>query len=694
MKKNKFLGIVLVLFMILSIGKFPVYATDSSDEIQPYMPVQNYDDDFLEAYQETVEFMEDNSMFVDVSLETFEEEYNQSSFSSIDQFKDAKIAELEANPPETPTNVTIQNAGANSRANGSGSDYFYNIGTTLTFQPNYNDYYIFETAKRGDIIFEANAARGHGHTAIVEGHFYSTQYGYYVRTIEAAKGENVCYGLFDASRVGPRILSLYRVNDANATQRAAAVQFCKNQIDEPYFIAEAILSNNYSDLNFFWICSQLVWAGYKNQGIDIHSTTYSYAIPGVYPKEITIYSEFVSEVNFKTRQTAVSGKFKNSLSDTAIFVDEGNNTTSLQVRYGSSSSRTQAWKSAIGNFKYSQIVDVVAGDFNGDGYDDVLVVYDGGSGTTRMFMWKGSSSGLSYYCKSWESESFTSLCILDVVVGDFYGDTKDDIAIVYQYSDNSTAIFLWKGTSTTPTLTNGGSIWSSSSFSGSSIRQIVSGKFSSTTKSDLVLLYDHGGLTTSLYQWKGATSSFTLLSNNSIGYIWRSTSFNADCVVDLVVGGFTGTNYDDLAIIYDSRNRSSSIFEWQGTSSGLYKLPSSVWSSTEFIATRMSFKITSGDYNGDGYCDIAGFYDYESSTGLFYWKGTSSGFIAPNGCVWSNTTFTASCINGDVVSGNHNNSTYDDINVIYSSDVIKLFEWKGSSTGLAFNSTVNSVIMG
>lgn len=691
MKNNKLFIISLISLILLSIVNFPVYATDSN-RIQPYMPVQDYDDDFLEAYQETVAFMEENSMFVDVSLETFEDEYKQSTYNNIEQFKEAKIAELESNPPETPTNVTVQNAGANSRANGSGGDYFYNIGTTLSFQPNYNDYYIFETAKRGDIIFEANAAEGLGHTAIIEGHFFSTQYGYYIRTIEATDTYNVCYGLFDAARVEPRILSLYRVDDANATQRAGAVQFCKNQIGEEYGLWESV-SNRWDDENDKWICSQLVWAGYKDQGIDIENTNERLDLV-VMPDDITIYSEFVSEINFKTRQTAVSGKFKNSLSDTAIFVDEKDGTTSLKVRYGNNTIATEAWNAV---FTYYKIVDVVAGDFNGDGYDDIVVAYTVDSSTTRMFLWRGSSSGLSFYSQIWESTSFSSSCILDVVVGDFYGDTKDDIAIVYQYAGSTTAIFLWKGTSSIPLLTNGGSIWSSSTFTGSNIRQIVSGKFSSTTKSDLVLLYDHGGLTTSLFQWKGATSSFTLLSNNSTGYIWRSTSFNADCVVDLVVGGFTGTNYDDLAIIYDSRNGNSLMFEWQGTSSGLDKLPSSVWSSTQFVATRMSFKITSGDYNGDGYCDIAGFYDNSNnntSTGLFYWKGTSSGFVAPNGCVWSSTTFTAPCINGDVVSGKHNNSTYDDINVIYSSDVIKLFEWKGSSTGLAFNSTVNSVIMG
>lgn len=57
LKKNNFSIILLVFFIIFSHTNFPVYATNSNDnEIQPYMPVQNYDDDFLEAYQETVEF--------------------------------------------------------------------------------------------------------------------------------------------------------------------------------------------------------------------------------------------------------------------------------------------------------------------------------------------------------------------------------------------------------------------------------------------------------------------------------------------------------------------------------------------------------------------------------------------------------------------------------------------------------------
>ncbi len=697
MKKNKFYIIVLSLSIILSISNFSAYATDSNDnEIQPYMPVQDYDDDFLEAYQETVAFMEENSMFVDVSLETFEDEYNQSAYNNIEQFKEAKIAELESNPPETPTNVTVQNAGANSRENGSGSDYFYDIGDTLSFQPNYDNYYIYETAQKGDFIYEPHAAGELGHTAIVEGHFYSTQYGYYIRTIEATDDYDVCYGLFDAPRATSREISLYRVDDATAYQKAMAVQFCKNQIGEEYGLLESI-SNNWEDSNDKWICSQLVWAGYKNQGIDIESTSDRLDLV-VMPEDITVDSVYVSEVNFKTRQTAVSGKFKNSLSDTAVFVDEGDNDTSLQVRYGNRDVCDQEWLSAVNGFVYSRIVDVVAGDFNGDGYDDIMVIYNYNSSTTSMYLWVGSSSGLSYSCKPWEGTSFPSSGILDVVVGDFYGDTKEDIAIVYQHAGSTTSIFLWRGTSTLPVLTgihSNGSIWTSTTFSGVNIRQIVSGRFSSTTKSDLVLLYDYGGTTTGLFEWKGATSSFILINNYSGGSVWRSESFNPNYVVELVVGNFTGTSYDDLTIIYDYRNEATAFFEWKGTSAGLTKVPSTVWNFSQFEASRMTSRITSGDYNGDGYCDVAGFYDLgDADTKLFYWKGSSSGFTTANSSgSWYSGTFDATCISGDVVSGNHNNSAYDDINVVFSTDNIWLFEWRGSSSGLYFNSTIGTGIL-
>lgn len=81
---------------------------------------------------------------------------------------------------------------------------------------------------------------------------------------------------YDAGvRVKPANISLtadeaaiYRVRTTSAVKQAA-VNFCNSQIGKPYDFG-CILWPGTKDINSSsWYCSELVWAGYKRQGVDI-----------------------------------------------------------------------------------------------------------------------------------------------------------------------------------------------------------------------------------------------------------------------------------------------------------------------------------------------------------------------------------------------------------------------------------------
>lgn len=136
---------------------------------------------------------------------------------------------------------------------------------------------------KGDIIFEAEGGFGiTGHIAIVEGRFYdSKQKKYYYRIIEAID-QGVVRSVLDDERVDDKDVSIYRVKGSTAEQRNKAVNFCISQLGKPYFLDfKKDRSENQKD----WYCSELVWAAYKNQGIDIETSDFLNE-PGVTPRDI------------------------------------------------------------------------------------------------------------------------------------------------------------------------------------------------------------------------------------------------------------------------------------------------------------------------------------------------------------------------------------------------------------------------
>lgn len=184
---------------------------------------------------------------------------------------------------------------ATSSSSSSSKKWYYNTGTSLPKTPNYSKYNLSNYLNKGDIIYEKNGGFGiTGHIAIVEGRFYDTSKKiYYYRIIEAID-DGVVRSVLDDERIVDKGVSIYRVKSATIEQKNRAVEFCKTQLGKGYFLDfKKDKSANEKD----WYCSELVWAAYINQGIDIE-TTRNINEPGITPRDIC-NSKFVSHVVFK-----------------------------------------------------------------------------------------------------------------------------------------------------------------------------------------------------------------------------------------------------------------------------------------------------------------------------------------------------------------------------------------------------------
>ena len=679
--------------------KIPLNESLGNSYSDDYRAGLNYSEELLQAYENFSVSLSDKELSPEWSLENFADGYSQSGYSSVSQYGDALQVEKTASVSSAPAeSVSVQSSGSGDRA------YYYNIGTTLPTAPNYSKYALCETAQRGDIIFDNEGSNGIlGHAAIVEGHFYDSAYGcYYIRVVESID-IGVCRSLLDATRADERASYLYRVKDATDQQKAAAVDFCIDQLGDDWTLN---LLHDYSPSGTAWLCSQLVWAGYKNQGIDIECT--GGGLPGVMPEDITVNSDKVTEIDCRAGYAGkpVSGDFNgDGRDDSAVFVRKGENRTILKWRSGNSGQTTQAWSSST--FEFSKITDTLVGDFNGDGYDDILAVYCYASNHTIFFLWCGGASGLTLKQGNgtWSNTAFNALSIKDkIVVGDFNGDGKCDIAAFYGKGGTSTSLYEWlgAGTASSPSLTlNGASgTWNSSSFSSSAIgNRIVSGDFNGDGKYDIAVFYDRGSRSTGIYEWFGASGNTGFALNSNRG-IWNSTSFSATSINNkILVGDFNGDGNCDIAAFYDI-GTSTKLFEWLGASGSTgFTLNggNGAWSSTSFSASAIMSKVVADDFNGDNKCDIAAFYDAGgTTTKLFEWYGTSSGvqLVAGNG-VWMSNTFRASYITGKVVAGKFNKSSSNicsDIAAFYNYGTsISLFEWRGQSSGGLYLNTGSGI---
>mgnify|MGYP003759223731 CR=1 FL=1 len=274
---KKFLSVVLSALMIVSMGfTTTVFANDDIH--------QGEDMQIVAAYRSLMAYAQENNIPLDMSFETFIQEYESGNYVDVDEY-----ISVYHNILNVPENTLIAPYSSGS------SKWYYNTGTSLPQAADYSEYRLLDVVKKGDLIFEAKGGFGiTGHIAIVEGIYYSSAHNQsYIRIVEAID-KGVVRSVLDDERVNDKDVTILRVSDATSSQINSAVSFCIGQLGKAYKLDFAKdISPNEKD----WYCSELVWAAYYNQGIDIETSS-GINEPGVTPRDIR-NSNKTSVVSFK-----------------------------------------------------------------------------------------------------------------------------------------------------------------------------------------------------------------------------------------------------------------------------------------------------------------------------------------------------------------------------------------------------------
>jgi hypothetical protein len=211
---------------------------------------------------------------------------------------------------------------------------------------------------------------------------------------------------------------------------------------------------------------------------------------------------------------------------------------------------------------------VVVGDFNGDGKLDLAVAH-AGNNTISISLGNGDGTFLSAVDYALGNSPFS------VAIGDFNGDGKLDLVTANENGSGSVSVLLGNGDGTFQPVVN--------YLAGTQPGSVAVGDFNADGKLDLA---------TANY----GSDNLSILLGNGDGTFQPALNFAAGTQPGSVaVGDFNGDGKLDLAVTQSVAN----VIVLMGNGDGTFQAPVS------YPAGRNPFSVAIGDFNGDGKLDLA-----------------------------------------------------------------------------------------
>ncbi|MEV5493033.1 FG-GAP-like repeat-containing protein [Streptomyces bobili] len=296
---------------------------------------------------------------------------------------------------------------------------------------------------------------------------------------------------------------------------------------------------------------------------------------------------------------------------------------------------------STGNNWTADLTKVVHGDFNGDGFGDAAVMYYYPDYSHRLWTFLGQSNG-TYKSpfSSWYSTGnrWGAIGRATLQAGDFNGDGRDDIAAWYDYTDGRDTLFTFTS-DIRGGFNNPFASWTSSTWS-RPLTKLTTGDFNGDGRDDIAGLYDYSAGAVKLWHFPaqptGGFAAPTVAWSHDAWGDWSRTYVHA--------GDFNGDGKDDIATWFDYPDGSDKIHTYVSlsTGNGTFAAPRQAWSLPAGTITYQAMQMVPGDYNGDGLDDLGAMYGYNDGTvKMFTWLARPDATFDPIKVSWTSSTATS-----------------------------------------------------
>ncbi|MEU6841741.1 FG-GAP-like repeat-containing protein [Streptomyces sp. NPDC046716] len=293
------------------------------------------------------------------------------------------------------------------------------------------------------------------------------------------------------------------------------------------------------------------------------------------------------------------------------------------------------WKTPKGNF-WAEYMKRVTGDFNGDGIGDIAAFYGYDDGRVSLLTWLGTGKGT--FADPFSSWSVTpgnwTFDAINAQAGDFDGDGRDDIAAWYDYRNGDDKLFTFLAEA------DGGFASPFSSFARTNAdgwqverMKFTTGDFDGDGRDDLAVLDSYTAGTVRLMAFSGTAEGG--FSDPVSG--WQAGGWQFDRV-SVLSGDFDGNGRDEVATWYDYADEHDALFSFSLDTDGKFANQRQLLNMKAGDYDRARMYLVSGDYNGDGRDDVGALYGYSDGlVAALTFTGTSDATLRDALHSWKST---------------------------------------------------------
>ncbi|MBZ6473893.1 FG-GAP-like repeat-containing protein [Streptomyces griseocarneus] len=279
----------------------------------------------------------------------------------------------------------------------------------------------------------------------------------------------------------------------------------------------------------------------------------------------------------------------------------------------------------------------VTGDFNGDGRGDVVALRNYYDGKEKLFTFLGKADGgFAAPFTSWSTSSGWYFDRIHLQAGDFNGDGRDDIGVWYSASDGSDRLWTFtadvRGGFNDPfnSYIAPDGAWDEARL------KFATGDFNGDGRDDLAALARLSDGTMKVHTFR--TDSGGGFTDPVVSWTGSKADWGSWDRFRLQSGDFNGDGRDDLAYWYDFVDGHVSLSTMTSTSSSTVTFgnPVSSWEAPadKFYTKRMH--MVTGDYDGDGRDDVGALYGMgDGSIRMFTWTAKPDGRFNDETAGWS-----------------------------------------------------------